>query len=390
MDNRAYWIWLQQAFGAGSRMPWKLHRDYRGGAGEFYEGGARLWNTRRDITDQQAAALYSFSLEEAEARLEYAEKVGWQVITPECEKYPEALRNISDPPAALYLKGMLPDVDREPALAVAGARKAVEDSVQAAEKIGFQLAAGGAVVISGNARGVDRAALMGALSACGKTVSVLPVDLGSPYLTENASLRDMIPERGGALVSEYFSQRNPERGTFQVRNRLITGLSCGVLLIQASAKSGTMLYARLAKEQDRDVFVYPGREGGEKFAGSRSLLEDGAKAVTCGEEILEEYALRFRNRKPENPFEGLFDHIPLPEERRPALADPGTVRELTEEEARVLEALGRETLAVAQLEERTGLEAAGLFSVLTELELDGFVISAPGKRYRQAGTVSWN
>ena len=387
MDDRAYWVWAQQAFGEGSPMPWRLHRSYPGGLREFHRGGPKLWNTLGSVTEQAAAGLYSFSLEEAEARLEYAAKVGWEVCTPECEKYPEALRNIFDPPAVLYVKGNLPEVDRAPAIAVAGCRKAWKESEEAAKAFGYQLASGGAVVVSGGAVGVDAAALMGAMSAQGAAVSVLPVDLGSPYLNRNAGLRRLVPEHGGALVSEYFSLRNPLYGTFPQRNRIITGLCCGTLLIQAAEKSGTIMYARLAAEQGRDVFVYPGPPGSEEapaFAGSRGLLADGAREVRHGEEILAEYALRFQERnKPVDLFEGLFDGIPLPGEEAPVLADPGGPQPdgLSPEEERVWAALGGDMLSVAQLEERTGLDASILLGALTQLELDGAVRSAPGKRY---------
>ncbi len=388
MDDRAYWIWLQQAFGEGSPWPWHLYNRFSGGVQEFYQGGPRLWNSLAFITDQQAEALYGFSLEEAQARLEYAQRVGWQVITPECEKYPGPLRNISDPPAVLYVKGTLPNFDGQPSIAVAGARKALEVSLAAAEKIGYQLAAGGAPVVSGGAVGIDSAALSGAMSALGCAVSVLPVDLGSPYLGKNASLRRRVCERGGALISEYFMQRNPAMGGFQVRNRLITGLSCGVVLIQCKEKSGTMIYARHALDQNRDVFVYPGPPGAPEYAGSQALLQDGAKAVTCGEDVLEEYVLRFSwpgRAEPILPvYEGLFDNIPLPPKKKEpvgALADPGQPDSAPCQ--RLLEALGTELLPLGELEQRTGLPVSKLLGMLTELELDGQVVSAPGKRYRR-------
>lgn len=390
MDHRAYWVWMQHAFGQGSRLPWELDRRFAGGVEEFYRGGARLWNSLAFITERQAAALFDFSLGEAEARIEYAEKTGCAVLTPECEKYPECLRHISDPPAVLYVKGELPDLEARPAIGIAGARKALDVSVEAARKIGYQLACGGAPVISGGAVGIDAAALAGAMDALGRVVSVLPVDLSSSYVSKNAALRREIPEKGGALVSEYFMQAQPSLGSFQVRNRLITGLSAGVVLIQAAEKSGTMIYAKHALEQNRDVFVYPGPEGALEYAGSRALLRDGAKAVTCGEDVLEEYSQRYAVT-PGGLFaggldyDGLFDEIPLPGEL--ALGDPGAPAAPEEagvgpEAARILAALAGETLTAAQLEERTGLAAGALLGFLTELELEGRVESVSGRRYR--------
>lgn len=392
MDYRAYWIWLQHAFGEGSPLPWQLSRRFHGGAAEFHEGGPRLWNSLSFLSDQQAAALYDFTLGEAEARLEYAEKVGWFVLTPECEKYPEALRNISDPPAVLYGKGRLPEFGKGPAVAVAGARKALQESVAAARKIGYQLAAGGALVVSGGAVGIDSASLAGAMSASGRVISVLPVDLNSPYLAKNASLRQEIPKRGGALLSEYFTQRNPAMGGFQTRNRLITGLCDGVVLIQAAMKSGTIIYARHAADQNRDVFVYPGPAGAAEYAGSQALLRDGAKAVSCGEDVLEDYALRFPLPRKEpaclpDEYEGIFDDICLPE-REAVLADsagravsfgPG----LSPEEEKVMSALQGHLLTAAQLGADTGIPAGRLLGLLTEMELEGLVESVSGKRYRR-------
>ena len=380
MDNRAYWIWMQQAFGAGSPLPWRIHRSVPGGVEAFYQGGPRLWNSLGGIREQEAAALFSFSLEEAQAQLEHALKVGWEVLTPACGEYPQALTHIYDPPAVLYGKGKLPDMDSRPALAVVGARKATPETQEKAREFGYQLALGGAVVVTGGAVGVDAAVALGAMSGGGPVVSVLPVALNSPYLSKNHFLRQSILEKGGALLTEYFAQQTPGFGTFQVRNRLITGLACGVLLLQAARKSGTVMYASYAKDQSRDVFVWPGPQGDPAFAGGWDLLEDGAKAVERGEEILEEFQYRFAGR-------GKIISLPAPRAWRaeeeaaiPVLADPG-LPALSQAQAAVLAALTDTPQAVAQLEEATGLPAGQLLGALTELELLGQARSHQGKRY---------
>ena len=379
MDNRAYWIWMQQAFGAGSPLPWRIHRSVPGGVEAFYQGGPRLWNSLGGIREQEAAALFSFSLEEAQAQLEHALKVGWEVLTPACGEYPQALTHIYDPPAVLYGKGELPDMDSRPALAVVGARKATPETQEKAREFGYQLALGGAVVVTGGAVGVDAAVALGAMSGGGPVVSVLPVALNSPYLSKNHFLRQSILEKGGALLTEYFAQQTPGFGTFQVRNRLITGLACGVLLLQAARKSGTVMYASYAKNQNRDVFVWPGPQGDPAFAGGWDLLEDGAKAVERGEEILEEFQYRFAGR-------GKIISLPTPrawqaeEAAIPVLADPG-LPALSQAQAAVLAALTDTPQAVAQLEEAAGLPAGQLLGALTELELLGLAQSHQGKRY---------
>ena len=379
MDNRAYWIWMQQAFGAGSPLPWRIHRSVPGGVEAFYQGGPRLWNSLGGIREQEAAALFSFSLEEAQAQLEHALKVGWEVLTPACGEYPQALTHIYDPPAVLYGKGKLPDMDSRPALAVVGARKATPETQEKAREFGYQLALGGAVVVTGGAVGVDAAVALGAMSGGGPVVSVLPVALNSPYLSKNHFLRQSILEKGGALLTEYFAQQTPGFGTFQVRNRLITGLACGVLLLQAARKSGTVMYASYAKDQNRDVFVWPGPQGDPAFAGGWDLLEDGAKAVERGEEILEEFQYRSAGR-------GKIISLPAPrawqaeEAAIPVLADPG-LPALSQAQAAVLAALTDTPQAVAQLEEAAGLPAGQLLGALTELELLGLAQSHQGKRY---------
>lgn len=379
MDNRAYWIWMQQAFGAGSPLPWRIHRSVPGGLEAFYQGGPRLWNSLGGIREQEAAALFSFSLEEAQAQLEHALKVGWEVLTPACGEYPQALTHIYDPPAVLYGKGELPDMDSRPALAVVGARKATPETQEKAREFGYQLALGGASVVTGGAVGVDAAVALGAMSGGGPVVSVLPVALNSPYLSKNHFLRQSILEKGGALLTEYFAQQTPGFGTFQVRNRLITGLACGVLLLQAARKSGTVMYASYAKDQNRDVFVWPGPQGDPAFAGGWDLLEDGAKAVERGEEILEEFQYRSAGR-------GKIISLPAPrvwqaeEAAIPVLADPG-LPALSQAQAAVLAALTDTPQAVAQLEEAAGLPAGQLLGALTELELLGLAQSHQGKRY---------
>ena len=379
MDNRAYWIWMQQAFGAGSPLPWRIHRSVPGGVEAFYQGGPRLWNSLGGIREQEAAALFSFSLEEAQAQLEHALKVGWEVLTPACGEYPQALTHIYDPPAVLYGKGKLRDMDSRPALAVVGARKATPETQEKAREFGYQLALGGASVVTGGAVGVDAAVALGAMSGGGPVVSVLPVALNSPYLSKNHFLRQSILEKGGALLTEYFAQQTPGFGTFQVRNRLITGLACGVLLLQAARKSGTVMYASYAKDQNRDVFVWPGPQGDPAFAGGWDLLEDGAKAVERGEEILEEFQYRFAGR-------GKIISLPAPrvwqaeEAAIPVLADPG-LPALSQAQAAVLAALTDTPQAVAQLEEAAGLPAGQLLGALTDLELLGLAQSHQGKRY---------
>lgn len=386
MDNRVYWIWAQRAFGEGSPKPFALSRRFPGGLKEFYENGPSLWNRMEPVSEKEAHALHAGTLREAEALLEYCQKLGWLVLTPECEKYPDALRHIFDPPAVLYGKGRMPDMEAAPAVAVVGSRKPLPASEDAAKGFGFQLASGGAVVVSGGAVGVDREALLGALSAMGTVISVLPVALSSGYVIENAGLRAAIVEKGGLLLSEYASQTEVTRGTFQVRNRLLSGLCHGTLLIQAAEKSGTMITARYALEQNRDLFVWPGVKDTPAFEGSRSLLEDGAEAVICGEDILQSYAGRFPAKK---VVIDLFEELPAMEaatlgtavlaDSSPAGVVSGTTGQPEEQQLREL--LRQGPLPAAEISRRLGISPSKLSAMLTELELMGTLRTYPGKRY---------
>ncbi len=399
MDKRAYWLWLQHAFGAGSPKPWSIFNRFRGGIEEFHSGGAPLWNSMKFISEKEARMLFAYTISEAEMMLEMSEKLGHHVITPEEDKYPEALRNIYDPPAVLYCKGEIPDVDNSPAIAIVGARKATERGINAATSFGYQLAISGAAIISGGAVGIDSAALKGALRGMGKTVSVLPCGLSNGYLIENFALREKITE-SGALVTEYPMETGVTKGTFQVRNRLISGFSCAALIIEAAKKSGSLITAKHAKEQNRDVFVFPG-EGypdysGKECEGSDALIHDGAKAVFTADEILIEYRRRFASQKPHKPVEASGErkarvtvqpNMPLITQMA-ALASMPVFSErneadtaISEDARKILLALSAEPKHISELEAATGISTSKLLGTITELELEGKIKAHSGRRY---------
>ena len=392
-ENTALWIWLQLAFGVGSPLPWQIYENFPGGLEEFYSLGPRGWRTMRFLTPKQMTKLCYKSLDEAKYSLEYALKMGWQMLTPECERYPQALRFIPDPPAVLYVKGWMPDLNDSPCIAVVGARDALPLSIQTASRVGYECAAWDAVLITGGAVGVDSAAIAGALQASGTAISVLPVDLSSSYLLRNMTLRTRILENGGALITEYLSQDSPARGGFQLRNRLITGMCHAAVLIQAALKSGTMIYGRHAADQGRELFVAAGPENAVEFAGSRALLEDGARPFTKVQDIVMEYEMReamgsllqqpekgklkksaSKGQMPSHPVE----KTPVP---APMLKDSGCKEELGELGA-VMEQLAAEEKTLDELLETTGMDTGNLLRLLTQLEMLGRVECLPGNRYR--------
>ena len=386
MDPRVYWIWLQHAFSPGSHKPWLIFNKFQGGVKEFHEGGAPLWNSMRFVTEKEARLLHSFNIHSAEALFEMTLKMKHQIVTPECEKYPEALRNIFDPPAVLYIRGTLPDVDNFPAVTVVGQRKAGERAVNAAITFGYQLALELAVVISGGALGVDSGAHKGALRGMGKTICVLPSGISDGYLIENFALREKIVETG-ALVSEYPANTAVSKGTFQIRNRLMSGLGCATLIVEPPVgRSGSLITAKLAKEQNRDVFVYPSKPGSKLFAGSEALMRDGAKAVFKAEDILVEYKHRFAKarvmerikKKPikiqQKNMEVSFAE-PKEEKKVPELKEPlKTVYQ-------ILKNSEEKMTHISVVEKQSNLSAAQILSALTQLELSGIIEAHAGRKY---------
>jgi hypothetical protein len=219
MDNRVYWIWLQNAFGAGSPKPVQLVRRI-GSAEKLYQGGTRLWSSFSFVSDKELAALNAYGAEQAAAALEYYLKLGQKVITPDDEDYPVLLKEIYNPPAVLYVQGDLSILSDAVSISIVGTRKASQNGLNAAREIAYGLALKNAVVISGGALGIDSEAHKGALNGRGKTIAILPCGLEYPYLMDNAILRREIVDFGGALVTEYPMHTPVQRGAFQVRNRL--------------------------------------------------------------------------------------------------------------------------------------------------------------------------
>lgn len=390
-ENTLLWIWLQLAFGVGSPLPWQIYDHFSGGLEEFYSLGPRGWRTLKFLSPKQMTKLCYKPLDAAKASMEYALKMGWQMLTPECEKYPHALRFIPDPPAVLYVKGWMPDLNGGPSIAVAGAREALPCSIQIATRIGYECAAWDAVLVTGGAIGVDSAAIRGALQALGTVVSVLPVDLSSSYLMKNMALRAKVLESGGALVTEYLSQDSPARGSFDLRNRLITGMCPAVVLVQAGLRSGTIIYGRHAAEQGRELFIAQGPKDAPEYAGSRALLEDGARPFIRVQDIVMEYELREAvGSLARDPEIGKKRRTRRSEEEEPAvqrqqvlapmLKDSG--EKVDDEASAVIAVLSDGEKLLDELVEKTEMDAGAMLRLLTRLEMQGKIECLPGNRYR--------
>lgn len=392
MDERVYWIWLQNGFGAGSAKVMQVVRR-AGGAKRFYEGGIGLWSSFSFVSDKELAALNAYGLSEAEAALEYCEKLGQQVLVPDSPEYPELLKEIYNPPAVLYARGDVSDLSDSLSIGVVGTRKASRAGLNAAREIAYQLALEETVIVSGSALGVDSEAHRGALNGRGRTVAVLPCGLDYPYLMDNAILRREILDSGGALITEYPMYTPVQRGAFQVRNRLISGMTQGVLVAEAPRKSGALITARYAAEQNREVFAFVGDDE-EKFAGCIGLVDDGAARVRTAQDVLKVFSTR-RKRERLQALAQAAENVAHAVKVRPrgVMLSESTVgqmpetdipAELSPEAQRVFGVLGDAPKHASEIEAQTALSAAEVLAALTELELYELVRTYPGQRFTKS------
>ena len=278
--------------------------------------------------------------------------------------YPSRLRTIADPPPLLYVSGSLEESDQL-AVAVVGARRATPAGQMITERLANELAAAGFTIVSGLARGVDAAAHRGALTAGGRTVAVLGCGLGRTYPAEHERLRHEIEERG-AVVSELPLDAPPHSGHFPRRNRIISGLSLGVIVTEAAIDSGSLITARLAAEQGREVFAVPGFVRAETSRGTHALIKEGAALIEEGQDVIDAIAPQLEPST----------RARLVTPRKQAVAE-----DLGNHERLVYDALSYDPLTVDHLYERTGLSVAAVMASLLSLELQRRVRQLPGQRY---------
>jgi DNA processing protein len=308
------------------------------------------------------------ALADGEETLRRCERLGVAVLTAGEPGYPDILTTIPDPPLALYLRGRLTAAD-EAAIAIVGSRRCSPYGLQMAERLATDLARRGATIVSGLARGIDAAAHRAALAASGRTLAVLGSGMDRLYPREHARLADRIVENG-AVISEHALGEPPLPEHFPRRNRIISGLSLGVVVVEASRASGSLITARLAGEQGREVFAVPGPVGSETSEGTHGLIQAGAKLVTGVADIIEELrpGVRERLAGPENGPSGDPSH-PFTEDERALLAALPPTGALDPD--RLTEKLPR-----------WGIHR--VLATLGGLELRGEVRSHPGGRFSRA------
>ena len=386
-----YWVWLSELKGLRNQTRLALLRRFGDPESIFYADPEELLLTE-GIDPGQAKLLANHDLAPADKILADCQRLDIQLLTFSDAAYPGRLKNIYDPPALLYYKGRLPLLDDLLSVAVVGTRDCTPYGVACAEKLGFGLASGGAAVVSGLAKGIDAAAIRGALRAGGVTVGVVGNGLDVYYPYESRYLYEDVAS-AGILLSEYPPGTEPASGHFPVRNRIISGLSLAALVVEAPEKSGALITAATALEQGRDVFAVPGPIDAPASVGCNCLIRDGAGLVSDASDILREYEGRFvlnlkESREQPETLGYQARMAPEPKPVAPTLSLRHSDAELTDDQIAVLKALSdTEPMQVDDLTELVEIPTRRVLSALTVLEIDQYVAQHPGKRYTRTVTV---
>lgn len=370
--GKKYWIWLNKISGIGARRFIKLIEYYESPRRLFQATDSELEPAERilgeKLFEHLIASQNEVALQKAEAVLDTP---GLKVLTLLTPEYPDILKTIYDPPPVLYCMGQ--DLRTNlPTIAVVGSRRSSEYGRMSAKKVAFELAQAGAAVVSGMARGIDSMAHRGALEAeDGYTIAVLGCGVDYIYPPENVGLYKSILEKG-TVISEYPPGTNPAPGNFPARNRIISGLSYGTLVIEAGLKSGAIITVDCALDQGREVYALPGNVNSPFSQGTNKLLKEGAKMVTSVEDILEDLNMAVTLHKYPNKAGNSSS-----QDNSHQISRQGPVLDLFE--TLVYNALHDGEKGLEDLIQITQMEPGQLNGVLTIMEIKGIIKQLPGK-----------
>ena len=402
-----HWIWLATRPDLSDRLKLVVLDAFHDPEEVFY-GEKKNYANVEGMTQSGAESLGDKDLTEAQKILDDCVEMGIQICTFHDGAYPSRLKNIADPPIVLYYKGNLTGLDSHPVIGVVGTRKASAYGLNTSKKMGYQIAKCGGILVSGLAEGNDGSAMTGALMAGGMVVGVLGCGADVVYPAMHKSLyRDT--ERNGCLITEFPPKTPPYKWNFPKRNRIISGLANGVLVVEAPYGSGSLITARRAADQGRDVFVVPGNIDVPTLQGSNSLLRDGAIAVSSGWDVVGEYASLYPDKirmetgetiflsntenplpkvaqKPATPekrslFDRKKDKKPIDKGEKKSYSDQQNIlASLSEPERELLKPLSKGEALVDDLIAASGMPAGKVLSMLTMLQIRGVVELLPGKR----------
>lgn len=387
MSQLKYWVWLSQKerITAHTRAELLLHFDT---PRDIYFADANELKHVPGLTKRDIDLLLDKDLDPAERVLEKCDMGNISIMTMQDAAYPLLLKNSPDAPALLYYKGRMPAFDEEIGIAVIGTRSPSGYGLSIADQISYDIARGGGYIISGMARGLDSAAHRGALRAGKPTAAILGCGVDVVYPPENRELyHDIVA--AGVVISEYPPGSEPAHWHFPERNRIISGVSLGVLIVEAGAKSGTLITARHAEEQGRDIFAVPGSINAPMSVGTNAIIRDGyAKLVVCAADVLCEYE-HYRPAKILRPTtEPGIGPVPPAEPVKAAPAHPvdrkldkKKIEEFSAERQKILLALTDGPKYLDDIVEASGMETNRVVAEITMLVLEELVVELAGKRY---------
>lgn len=398
MNYDVYWIWMSCGLGAGascldliSYYEWNPYEIYASSFNEIFSLDV--------LTKRQVEKLKNFPLEEAQKIYDTARENGWKIVTPSSDCYPPQLLKLQNLPLVLYVDGDETVLTNELMISVVGARKASDYGNCVARALSSAMSHIGFTIVSGGALGIDSSAHKGALDEKGETICVLGCGLGTKYLMENKPLRDAIVNNG-ALITEFPPYHPASRVTFPLRNRIISGISLGTVVVEAGERSGSLITARLALEQGKDVFAVPGDLVSSSFLGTNNLIRNGATPVFSPNDILESYHAKYfdklghKERFPDDEIIRRTQKYLTEKDNQPVVTteqEKTVVKEekakkvapeyLTENAKKVYDFLGEEPKHIDEIINSCGRTTEKTLSAITELEIYGLVTQHSGRRY---------
>lgn len=395
MDEAVYWIWLQQALGVGTPQGASLLAQFDT-VHDIYR--AAYFPDSAELKPMQRTRLLNKDLKKAERELERLTALGGFVITPADDVYTTLFEGMYDPPVVIYGRGTCFDPCDVLRITVVGTRDCDDNGKRVTRRITAGLAAGGAVIVSGGADGLDAVAMNAAMDQGGRVISYQACGIDIEYPKVTSELRKRLLESGGMLLSEFPLGTQTRRHSFRIRNRLLAASSHGTLVTEAPHRSGAVMTAHLARDQGRDVFSVPGTVGVPCCEGSNELLKEGATPVTNAADILMTYIHRYplgvdieaavlaeeqatapNASQPAVPLtETVLKVAQAPEEEKPPVPCPAGVSPAVQA---VYTALTARAQTPAELSRATALPAGEVLSSLTILELYGAVTCTAGQRY---------
>jgi len=364
LDEKFYWLALKLVPGVGAKTFLRLLERF-GEPENVFRAKRESLTQVKGITKKAVDNIVLKKFEkDPEKELEDTSRKGIKIICLKDSEYPKNLAQIHDPPPVLFVKGDL-SVRDVVSVAVVGSRSASYQGLRFTKKLCADLAGYGIVVVSGFARGIDTAAHTGCIEGGGRTLAVLGCGLDIDYPRQNRELREKVV-RNGALITEFPLGTEPESKNFPARNRIISGLSLGVIVVEAGKRSGSLITARLALEQNREVFAVPGSVRSYRSLGPNWLIKQGAKLVERAEDVVEELA----------PMLGVSLHEKTQQEEK---SEPAASGSFSEDETKVLDLLNDEPMLLDDMVRILGMEVNVLAGILSKLELKGHVKQLPGK-----------